>query len=156
MNKRVLFSIIGAVLCVAMVFASIGVGTSPAALSAPLAAPTPVSVTRPANNQAFITWTPFSATVLTADSTVCQEIAKYSVADILYSIDQGTTNTTTLTAKWGVADTTTLATGISIVAANVADATDMQQMALFGRYFCILADVTNTEPLTLTVQAIAK
>lgn len=155
MNKRVAVSIAFAVVFMAALVASLGVTTSPAAQGAPLAIPTPVSVTRPAADK-WITFTPFNAVALAADSTVCQEVADFSVADVLYVIDQGTTNTITLTTKWGVGDQTNLATGINVVASNAADATDMQQVQLFGRYFCLLADVTNTNPVTVTVQVIAK
>lgn len=159
MSKRIVpMTIVAALVLVAMLFGSISMATQPTALGAPLAGPTPVSVTRPSSGEkaAYITFTPFNATALTADTTVCQDIGNFSVADVLYVIDQGTTNTTTLTAKWGVGDTTNLATGVNVVATNTADATDMQQIQLFGRYLCLLADVTNANAVTVTAQVIAR
>jgi hypothetical protein len=32
----------------------------------------------------------------------------------------------------------------------------MQQVQLFGRYFCLLADVSNSNTVTVTAKAIAK
>jgi hypothetical protein len=60
-----------------------------------------------------------------------------------------------LTSKWSV-DGTITASGVNVVASNVADATDIAQLQVFGKYFCILADVTNTNPVTVTAQVIAK
>ncbi len=130
-----------------------------AATAAPMAIPTPVSVTRPAGD-GYITVAPFSAQILTEDTTsTCYDVAKFSVVDVLYSIDQSivadTANTTTLTTKWGIDSTTTVA-GVNIVASNAADATDMAQLQVFGRYFCVYANVSNAQNVTVTVQAIAK
>lgn len=76
-----------------------------------------------------------------------------------YTIDQtlkdSIMNTTTLTTKWSV-DGGTLVSGVNVVASNVADATDMQQVQTFGRYFCLLADVSNTNPVTVTAKAFSK
>lgn len=141
-----------------VLFALFGAALQPAAHAAqpgPVAGPTPVSVTRPAGS-GYITFDPFSTAVLTADTaSTCFDVGKYSVVDALYSIDQGAINTVTLTTKWSI-DGTTTASGVNLVATNAADATDMQQLQVFGRYFCVLADVTNTNAVTITVQAIAK
>ena len=129
--------------------------------AAPAAVPTPVSVTRPGTYEGgFISFSPFSATAITADTTsTCYDVGKFSVVDVLYQIDQtvadSVVNTTTLTSKWSV-DGTITASGVNLVASNVADATDMTQLQVFGRYFCILADVSNTNPITITAQVIAK
>lgn len=146
-----------AIVALALVAVLVGVSLLPQApaTAAPAAIPTPASVTRPAQD-GYITFNPFSASAVTADSTsTCFDVGNYSVIDALYVIDQGTTNTVTLTSKWSV-DGTTTASGINLVASNVADATDMAQLQVFGRYWCVLADVTNANPLTVTVQAIAK
>ena len=127
-----------------------------AATAAPLAIPTPVSVTRPASG-GVQTFTPFAgSTALTADTTsACVDVAQRSVIDVLYVIDQGTVNTTTLTSRWSI-DGVTLVDGVNVVASNAADASDMVQLQVFGRYFCLLANVTNSNPITITAQAIAK
>ncbi len=131
-------------------------GGSGAALAAPAAAPTPVSVTRPGGNGAFVTFDLFNSAVITADATsACVDIGKYAVADVQYTIDQTAVNTVTLTSKFSV-DGGTLVSGVNVVASNAADATDMQQLQLFGRYFCLLADVANSETVTVTAKAIAK
>lgn len=123
--------------------------------AAPQAIPTPVSVTRPAG-EGFITFDPFSAAVVDEDTTsTCYDVGDYAVIDALYSIDQTSVNTVTLTARWSI-DGITLANGINLVASNAADSTDMTQLQVFGRYFCVLANVTNTNDVTITVQAIAK
>ena len=71
------------------------------------------------------------------------DVGRYTIADVQYTIDQGTTNTTTLTTKWSV-DGGTLVSGVNVVASNAADATDMQQVQLFGRYFCLFARCGNS------------
>lgn len=154
MRMRNVSLIIAAVLVVFALALTALAGVAPAA-AAPQAAPTPVSVTRPAADN-YVTVAPWSATAITADTTsTCYDVAKYSVIDVLYSIDQTDVNTTTLTSKWSI-DGTTLVSGVNIVASNAADATDMAQLQVFGRYFCVLADVANSNAVTLTVQAIAK
>lgn len=154
MRMRNVSLIIAAVLMVFALALTALAGVAPAA-AAPQAVPTPVSVTRPAADN-YVTVAPWSATAITADTTsTCYDVARYSVVDVLYSIDQGTVNTTTLTSKWSI-DGTTLVSGVNIVASNAADATDMAQLQVFGRYFCVLADVANSNAVTLTVQAIAK
>lgn len=127
-------------------------------MAAPAAAPTPVSVTRPGGDGSFIVFDLFNAAPLTADTTsTCVDIGKYNVADVVYVFDQGAgvPNTTTLTTKFSV-DGGTLVSGVNVVASNAADATDMQQVQLFGRYFCLLADVSNSNTVTVTAKAIAK
>jgi hypothetical protein len=126
------------------------------AAAAPLAMPTPVSVSRPAGANDFITFDLFNASAIAADTTsTCVDVGQYGLVDVQYTIDQGTVNTTTLTTKWSV-DGGTLISGVNLVASNAADASDMQQAQIFGRYFCILADVTNTNAVTITAKAIAK
>lgn len=147
-----------ALLALVVMMALVGMAMLPQspAAAAPLAAPTPVSVTRPSNEATAITFSPFSAQAVTVDTTsTCFDVSKFAVIDALYSIDQGDVNTVTLTTKWSI-DGTTTASGVALVSANAADATEMQQLQVFGKYFCVLADVANTNPVTITVQAIAK
>lgn len=154
MRMRNVSLIIAAVLMVFALALTALAGVAPAA-AAPQAVPTPVSVTLPAADN-YVTVAPWSATAITADTTsTCYDVARYSVVDVLYSIDQTDVNTVTLTSKWSI-DGTTLVSGVNIVASNAADATDMAQLQVFGRYFCVLADVANSNAVTLTLQAIAK
>lgn len=152
---KAVFSIVGGgVLVLALLF---GVMLAPQGdvQAAPQAVPTPVSVTRPAQD-GYITFNPFSASVVDEDTTsTCYDVGRYAVIDALYVIDQTSVNTVTLTAKWSI-DGTTLVDGINLVASNAADASDMTQLGVFGRYFCVLANVSNTNDVTITVQAIAK
>lgn len=156
-KRTIVLTVVVALMVFALALTALSGGG--AATAAPAAAPTPVSVARPAGD-GYITVAPFSAQVLTEDTTsTCYDVAKFSVVDVLYSIDQtivaDTANTTTLTTKWGIDSTTTVA-GVNIVASNAADATDMAQVQVFGRYFCVLANVSNSQNVTVTVQAIAK
>ncbi len=127
-----------------------------AATAAPSLIPTPASVSRPASPATLQTFQSFAGTAITEDTTsACVDVGNKSVIDLLYVIDQGTTNTVTLTSRWSI-DGVTAVDGVAVVAANAADASDMVQLQVFGRYFCLLANVTNTNPLTITAQAIAK
>lgn len=150
-------AIVALLLLVALLTAIPGYGPVAAA---PAAAPTPVSVTRPMGGGEFQVVTLFNTVAITADTTSsCFDIGKFAVADVQYTIDQtladSVMNTTTLTTKWSV-DGGTLVSGVNVVASNVADATDMQQVQLFGRYMCLTADVSNANPVTITARAIAK
>ncbi len=155
-SKRMLPALLLALVVVTLLgLALLPMAPAQAAQPGPVAGPTPVSVTRPAG-EGFVTFSPFSAQALTEDTTsTCFDVGRYAVVDALYQIDQGTTNTVTLTTVWSV-DGSLTASGVNLVASNAADATDMQQVQVFGRYFCVLANVTNTNPVTITVQAIAK
>ena len=124
--------------------------------AAPAAIPTPVSVTRPAGD-GYVTFNPFAGTssIATDTTSTCFDVGGRSVIDVLYVIDQTDVNTITLTSKWSIDGTTTV-DGVNLVASNAADASDMVQLQVFGRYFCVLANVTNTNAVTVTAQAIAK
>lgn len=155
MRFRKTFMALVVVLVLVSLLAVAFVQAAQAAQPAPAAGPTPVSVTRPAAD-GVITFNPFSARAVAADTTsTCFDVGDHAVIDALYQIDQADVNTVTLTTKWSI-DGTLAASGVNLVASNAADATDMQQVQVFGRYFCVLADVTNTNPVTITVQAIAK
>lgn len=123
--------------------------------AAPQAAPTPVSVTRPAGSgaQVYEVW---SSAVITADTTAaCVDIGGASVIDAQYLIDQTAVNTVTLTTQWSI-NGSLITDGVDIVASNAADASEMAQVAAFGRYICPKADVTNSESVTVTLYLVAK
>ena len=156
-KRAILGTIVAALVLFALVLTAISGGGG--AVAAPMAIPTPVSVTRPVGD-GYASFNPMTAEVIAEDTTsTCYDVAKYSVVDVLYSIDQtilaSGANTVTLTSKWSI-DGTTLVDGVNIVASNAADATDMAQLQTFGRYFCVLANVSNAQDVTVTVQAIAK
>jgi hypothetical protein len=126
------------------------------ATAAPVAAPTPVAaVDRGAALPNVFTWFAGNSSIAADNTSACQDLSNYDTVDLYYKIDQGTVNTTTLTLKFGNKETE-LVSGINIVAANVADANDMQQFQVFGKYMCVYADVGNTNPITITVNALAK
>ena len=49
-----------------------------------------------------------------------------------------------------------IADGADFVTSNAADAGDMVQVQAFGRYLCAKADVTNANPVTVTLYVLAK
>ena len=119
------------------------------ATAAPVMAPTPVAVTRPA-------LTGYDIRAITTHTTSsCYDVARAATVDAVYVIDQATTNTVTLYSMWSI-DGTTLVTGTALASSIAADTTDMTQVQVFGRWFCVRAMVTNTNTLTVTVQTIAK
>ena len=99
---------------------------------------------------------PLSARAITTHTTSsCYDVARAATVDAVYVIDQATTNTVTLYSMWSI-DGTTLVTGTALASSIAADTTDMTQVQVFGRWFCVRAMVTNTNTLTVTVQTIAK
>lgn len=150
--RKVTYGIVLAVLALAVMFGVMFSGGGVTA--APLAAPTPVSVTQPVRTQPQL-YTLMNA-ALTADTRgSCWELGVFSVADIQYTIDQSTTNTVTLKLQY-TNDQTTYTDGLSVVTDNAADASGMNQYPLFGRFTCLYADVTNTNTVTTTVTAWVK
>lgn len=119
--------------------------------AAPVAGPTPITVPG-LTSASFNTVVLFDAVRMTADRTSqCVDAAAYSVADVQYQIIQGSpVNTTTLTIQYtnrgGLR-----ANGPNVVANNAQTATDMQQVPVFGRQICVLANVANSQPVTITV-----
>lgn len=97
----------------------------------------------------------FKAATITADTRACFDLAQFEIADVQYNIDQGTTNTVTLSLQ-NSNDLTTFNAANAIVTANAADANGIGQYPLFGKYNCVLADVTNSSALSLTVIGVAK
>lgn len=140
------------------VFAISFQGTASAANPVPLAAPTPVSVNPGSGvGRAAVLW---QAKVITSDTASgAFDVLNYGKADVQWLVDQtavaAAPNTTTVKLQFSV-DGVNWVDGINAVAANVADAGDMQQFAVFGRYVRFYADVTNTNPVTWTIGVAAK
>ncbi len=151
--------IFGSLAVAVVIFAALVLSmTGPANVTAaPSAAPTPVSI----NHAGTFADVPvfWSTQVVTADGgSSLQNIQNHQVVDLQWGIDQTlltTMNTTTLKLQFSN-DGVNWIDGASFVSANVADANDMQQYAIFGRYARVYADVSNTNPLTLTVIGVAK
>jgi hypothetical protein len=115
-----------------------------------LAAITPVAGYSPASGTTGNVVPFMSEAVLTADTRACIDLRGFTVVDLQFVIDQGTTNTTTLKLQHsnnGVHFTD----GQTIVASNTADANGLNRYDLFGRDTCVFADVTNSNPITITV-----
>lgn len=151
--------IFGAVAVAVLLFAVLvlSIGGPANVTAAPAAIPTPVSVNHSGSfadvNNFYVT------SVITADGgSNAQNIQNHQVADLQWVIDQTlltTMNTTTLKLQFSN-DGSNWIDGATFVTANVADAGDMQQYAIFGRYARVYADVSNTNPLTVTVIGVAK
>lgn len=154
--KAVRVSIVAVVALFVVAILMVGILAPQAPVAAaPAAAPTPVSVTRPAVSEAQV-YQIWAAQALTEDTTgACVDIGNASVLDAQYSIDQTTTNTVTLTTQWSI-NGSLITDGADFVASNAADASDMVQVAAFGRYLCAKADVTNSNPVTVTLYVLAK
>jgi hypothetical protein len=151
MRRPIAWTVIVAVTLLALFALSFG---TPVSQAAPLAAPTPVSVTTGNKSPEFPAF--FNAKALTADTrSSCFEVPDYTAVDLMTVIDQGTVNTVTLTLNFSN-DNSNFADGAAVVSANAADATALNQFALFGRWTCIYADVTNTNPVTITAIGVVK
>ena len=147
-----------AVVLVASLLAAFAMVPAGSTQAAPSFAPTPVAAVQRAANPEFPAF--FTNKVLTADTrSSCFEVPDYSVIDLQYNIDQTlvetTANTTTLTIQFSN-DLVTFVDGLNAVADNAADASGMVQLQLFGRHTCVYANVTNTNPITLTVNGVVK
>ena len=158
MNRKFAFSAVLAAVVLFAAFMLMFQGTASAAHPGPLAAPTPVSVNPGTGaGRAAVLW---SAKAITSDTaTPPMEVLNYGKADIQWLVDQtavaGAPNTTTVKLQFSI-DGVNWVDGVNAVAANVADASDMQQFAVFGRYVRLYADVTNANPITWTLGVAAK
>jgi len=137
---------------VCLVGLSVSMGAGPA-LAAPQAIPTPVSVT-PGNGAPQVA-TFWRAAPLTASGAGTEAIIAGEKVDLQWVIDQTAVNTVTLKLQFSN-DSATWVDGATFVTNNAADAGDMQQYAVFGRYLRAYATVTNSNPVTVTVIGVVK
>jgi hypothetical protein len=128
--------------------------TGPASPSYADTVPTPVAAQNAAGGHVFVTFHDGTAIAADTNSSAFQ-LYPYPVIDYQWVIDQGTTNTTTLTIQWSN-DNTNWSDGPALVSNNASDADGMVQAANMGRYTRVSADVTNTNDITITVKAVAK
>ena len=147
-----------AVILVASLLAVVALAPSGSTQAAPSFAPTPVAAVNRTNSPEFPVF--FNTKVLTADTrSDCFEVPDYSVVDLQYIVDQTLValapNTTTLTLQWSN-DNSNYVNGLAVATNNITDTNDLQQFQLFGRHACVYADVTNTNPVTLTVLGVVK
>ena len=136
----------------------VGMNTAHADVPGPLAAPTPVSVSAaaPAPGEVVL----FAGKVLTEDTySAAVQVKAFQRTDIQHIFDQtivaAAANTTTLTIRFSN-DGSNWTDGAALVSANADDASLLQQVAVFGKWARVKADVTNSNPVTLTVIGILK
>lgn len=151
-NVRVWVGVALVVALVCLVGLSVSMGAGPA-LAAPQAIPTPVSVT-PGNGAPQVA-TFWRAAPLTASGAGTEAIIAGEKVDLQWVIDQTAVNTVTLKLQFSN-DSTNWVDGATFVTNNAADAGDMQQYAVFGRYLRAYATVTNSNPVTVTVIGVVK
>lgn len=127
----------------------------PDAYAAPNLAPTPVAgVIAGAPNAQNAVW--MSNLVLTADgNSRAVNLGNYAKADVQVFVDRTLVNTTTLKLQFSN-DNTNWVDGATIGSALTADTSTLAQYAVFGRYTRVNADVTNSNPITITVLGLAK
>lgn len=131
--------------------------TAQADIPGPLAAPTPISVSAQAAPGEVVL---FAGKVLTEDVySAAVQVKAFQRTDIQHVFDQtivaAAANTTTLTIQFSN-DGSNWTDGAALVSANADDASLLQQVAVFGKYARVKADVTNNNPVTLTVIGILK
>lgn len=121
---------------------------------APLSAPTPITQSVWNGEPKILPF--WSAASLTADArSACFNVGGYGTLDLHYIIDQGTTNTTTVNLQFSnVANS--YVSGLAMVSANAADATDLKEFNVFGDRVCLYADVTNSNALSITAVGLVK
>jgi hypothetical protein len=133
----------------------IGVGQA-----APPAAPTPVADFLVGSVQP-IPVTFQAATALIADTnTAGVDVMRLGAVDMQYIIDQtivfpSEMNTTTLTIQYSN-DNSNWVDGLVLANANVADATSITRVPVFGRYMRVKQDLTNVNPITITLTAVGR
>lgn len=127
----------------------------PSAQAGPMAAPTPVaSINQSVRAASEVTW--MSGVALTASAGSAPQLVRdWDFADVQYVIDQTTTNTVTLKLQFSN-DGVNWTDGATLVTDNAADAASLAQQALFGKWGRVYATVTNTNPVTVSVNAVLK
>lgn len=127
--------------------------------AAPQAAITPVASNDPLGGGNSVLVKFYDGEALTADDQECRDLREFRTIDLEFVVDQGTTNTTTVTLEHtngAGADLTVNTTGQTVVSANAADADDLNTFDLYGVYTCVDINVTNSNPITWTVYGVAR
>jgi len=146
------------VLLLVSFFVAVALVPSSGTQAAPAAAPTPVAAVQRSPAPEFPLF--FNGKVLTADTrSSCFDVPDYAVVDLQWIVDQtivdAAANTTTLTLQWSN-DNANYVNGVAVASNVITDTDDLQQFQLFGRHACVYADVSNTNPVTLTVLGVVK
>lgn len=96
---------------------------------------------------------------ITQDTRVCFDLKDYETVDLQYQVDATLANATTVKLQQTNIDPVNGPFNDAQTVATVSTPTDantMTQLGLFGRWNCVLADVTNSNPITFTVVGVAK
>ncbi len=136
-----------------LVLVALGLNTQ-SSQAAPMAAPTPITVPPRGVAPEFPTFIN-TKVITTSQRSNCFDVPDYSVVDLYWKIDMAAVNTTTLKLQYSI-DNSAYVDGLSFVSAAVADAESMNQYPLFGRWACVYATVTTSDPVTLTVKGAVK
>ena len=127
--------------------------------AAPAPAITPASVTYSATPGKVLDFLRVPVSYTADFNTSSLTVMDFEAMDLQYVIDQtpinSNPNTTTLKLQFSN-DNTNWVDGSTLVSANSADAGDLAQYAVFGRYARINVDVTNSNPITISVIAVGK
>lgn len=160
MNTKSWLPFVGALLVGLVLVATMLAAFQPvrADVPGPLAAVTPVSVNPQSGIGQRVQF--FTTDVITEDTySPFQNVQQGSKMDLQWVLDQtavaGETNTTTLTIEYSC-DNQNWVTEHTPVNANTADATAIGQFTTFCTYGRVYANVTNTNPLTITVMGLVK
>ncbi len=123
--------------------------------AAPPAAPTPVANLYQSNTGQTLTLQ--KKTRFTADrNSNSVETLKFNALDISLTVDQHTTvNTTTFTIQYSN-DNQNWDDGINLLTSNNVDTTEITKVPVFGRYLRVKQDLTNSQPLTVTILAVGR
>lgn len=154
-NLKVFGTIALAVVLFAAVLLSMN--TAQATQPGPVALVTPVSASVSAAPGELVL---FSSKVLTEDAgSVAAVVKPYQRTDIQYIFDQtivaAAANTTTVKLQFSN-DGVNWEDGATIATSNAADGAALSQQNVFGKYARVYADVSNTNPVTLTVIGVMK
>lgn len=153
MSKRnyLMLAVILPVLAFALALGALAGGPVAAA---PMAAPTPVSVS--AGSAQPDLFTAFTEQAITEDTrSGCVDVSKFQRADVQYLVDASANNTTTVTMQF-TNDKVTYIDGLAVASAVAADGSAMQQYATFGKFMCFYVNVTSTDPITWSISAALK
>ena len=149
MSKKIFAS--AAIAIVALAFLLSALMSGPTHVSAaPAALVTPVSVNHAGGASKVATF--FTTRVITQDtSSACLNIQNNEKMDLQWVIDQTIVNTATLKLQFSNNGAANVVDGTTFASANAADANDMQQYTVYGVCARVNVDVTNANPVVVTV-----
>lgn len=155
---RVYSAVLAAVLLFGSLIGAMTLVPAQAAVPGPLAAPTPVAAVVRSPSPEFPIF--FNGAALAADTrSSCFEVPDYSIVDLQYLVDQtlvaSAANTVTLNLQFSN-DMITFVDGVAAASDVATDTAGLVQLQLFGRHTCVYANVTNTNPVTITVNGVVK